>query len=46
MDNELKKKILFAGYYEDNKDYIVEISKQKLIDVLKKEFKADEIKFI
>lgn len=46
MNGILETEILFAGYYDENGKYIVEIDEEKLIKTLKKEFKADEIKFI
>ena len=46
---ELKKEfkdLTFAGYYEDDHSYTMEILKEDLIKFLKKTFEIDNIKII
>lgn len=38
--------VLYAGYYEDNKEYTVEVKKQLIEIIFKKMFNADNIKIV
>lgn len=49
MSEELKEKfkdIRYAGYYEDDHTFTIEILKEELIKFLKEEFKVDNIKIV
>jgi len=38
--------VLYAGYYEDDKEYTIEVKKKLVEDVFKKMFNADNIKIV
>lgn len=46
LGDNITEKALIAGYYEEDKSYIVELHKNKIDGILKKIFNANEIKYI
>lgn len=49
MSEEMKKKfqdLTFAGYYEEDKTYTMEILKEDLIKFLKEAFEIDNLKIV
>lgn len=46
LGDNITEKALIAGYYEEDKSYIVELHKNKIDEILKKIFNANEIKYI
>ena len=49
MSEEMKKKfqdLTFAGYYEEDKTYTMEILKEDLIKFLKEAFEVDNLKIV
>ena len=46
LGDNITEKVLIAGYYEEDKSYIVELHKNKIDEILKKIFNANEIKYI
>ena len=37
---------MIAGYYEEDKSYVVELHKDKIDEILKEIFNANEIKYL
>ena len=46
LGGNVAEEALIAGYYEEDKSYVVELHKNKIDGILKKIFNANEIKYL
>lgn len=46
LGKNITEKALIAGYYEEDKSYVVELHKDKIDEILKEIFNANEIKYL
>lgn len=46
LGENITEEALIAGYYEEDKSYVVELHKNKIDGILKKIFNANEIKYL
>jgi hypothetical protein len=46
LGKNITEKALIAGYYEEDKSYVVELHKDKINEILKEIFNANEIKYL
>lgn len=46
LGKNITEKALIAGYYEEDESYVVELHKDKINEILKEIFNANEIKYL